>query len=71
MLPFRAIGTRADPYSEVEPFKRSCSPRSSAPRSGYTGAREALEHACLLTESEQFVPEGDSDHELFWARRPR
>jgi 2-polyprenyl-3-methyl-5-hydroxy-6-metoxy-1,4-benzoquinol methylase len=33
--------------------------------------RRWIIQAGLLIESEEFVPEGDSGHQLFWARRPR
>jgi hypothetical protein len=32
--------------------------------------RDWITEAGLRVESEAFVPEGDSGHQLFWARRP-
>lgn len=32
--------------------------------------REWIERAGLTVEREDFVPEGDGGHALFWARRP-
>lgn len=33
--------------------------------------RRWILQAGLRTESEEFVPEDNSGHQLFWARRPR